>query len=282
LPHYQKTVASGEVQSFVVQSRRRIGSRTVECTAIPIKNEMGRVIKVLSVSNDITERKKAEDDLLQKNIELRQLSAHLENIREEERTKMSREIHDELGQQLTGLKMEVSWLNRHFKGQDQKTLLKIKSCLGLIDDTIQSVKRIATMLRPSILDHLGLAEALDWQGAEFSKHTGVPLSFQTAVSETKFPPVLSIAVFRVFQEALTNVARHANATEVSCTLKVESGTLHLIVTDNGKGFSTQSWTQRRTLGLLGMRERVEMLHGRFTIHSVPGEGTTICAEIPLN
>ncbi|HVG15516.1 MAG TPA: PAS domain S-box protein [Chitinophagaceae bacterium] len=282
LPGYMKAIATGEVQSFTGNSTQRLSNNFVEVTAIPIKNEPGEVVQLLSVSNDITERKRAENDLVKKNIELRQLSLHLENIREEERTKMSREIHDELGQQLTGLKMEIAWLDRNLQEKDDKTSGKIKSCLELIDETIHSVRRIATALRPSILDDLGLAEALNWQGTEFSNQTGIPLTFYSNLEEIKFPPVLSIAIFRIFQEALTNVARHAEATRVTSSLEVEDSLLLLTVSDNGKGFVLQQDAARKSLGLLGMRERVEILNGNFTLNSQPGEGTIVSIKIPLN
>jgi signal transduction histidine kinase len=282
LPGYKKALATGEVQRFTAKSTKRLSNNFVEVTAIPIKNEYDEVVQLLSVSNDITERKNAEDDLVKKNIELRQLSLHLENIREEERTKMSREIHDELGQQLTGLKMEISWLNRNLQEKDEKTSAKINSCLDLIDETIHSVRRIATELRPSILDDLGLAEALNWQGSEFSNQTGIPLTFYSSLEEIKFPPLLSIAIFRVFQEALTNVARHAAATRVTSSLEVKDNLLLLTVSDNGKGFVMQPDAERKSLGLLGMRERVEILNGIFTLNSQPGEGTIVSIKIPLN
>lgn len=231
--------------------------------------------------NDITEQEKAKDDLEQTNIQLRELASHLQNIREEERASMAREIHDELGQQLTAIKMDISWLNKKLSPTDETHKQKIKDLFGLIDNTIQTVRRISSELRPAVLDDLGLAEAIRWQIAEFKKRSGIPVNFSSNVDEQKFPADITTGIFRIFQESLTNIARHAEATLVICELKKLSGYLILKITDNGIGFDIHQKSKRKTLGLLGIKERIAMLNGKYQIVSEIKTGTSVSVKIPL-
>jgi PAS domain S-box-containing protein len=235
----------------------------------------------LTSAHDITEQKKAQEDLIQINNQLRELASHLQNIREEERTNMAREIHDELGQQLTVLKMDISWLNKKLTTKDENLANKIKGVLELIDGTINTVRKISAALRPSILDDLGVAEAIEWQSRDFTSHTGIPVEFSSNVNDYKFSPAISTGLFRIFQESLTNVTRHAHATKVVCTLQRSRNSLKLTVSDNGVGFDVNRKGGRKTLGLLGMKERVTMLNGRYNIASQPGKGTVVSVELPL-
>ncbi|MDB5249229.1 MAG: domain S-box protein [Segetibacter sp.] len=235
----------------------------------------------LTSTNDITEQKKAQEDLIQMNDQLRELASHLQNIREEERTNMAREIHDELGQQLTVLKMDISWLNKKLTKKDEVVAKKIKGVLELIDGTINTVRKISAELRPSILDDFGVAEAIEWQSTNFTKHTGIPVEFSSNVNDYKFSPAISTGLFRIFQESLTNVSRHAQATKVVCTLKKYPNCLKLTISDDGVGFDVNKKGERKTLGLLGVKERVLMLDGKFNIASEPGKGTAISVELPL-
>lgn len=235
----------------------------------------------LILVNDITDKVLTEENLKLSHEKLRQLSSHLENIREEERTNISREIHDELGQQLTGLKMEASWLNKKIAPGDKIAHAKIASMISLIDETVKTVRRISSELRPRILDDLGLIDALDWQSREFEKRTGFRCRFNSKVGEMKINGSVSTGIFRVYQEALTNIVRHAQATEIKTLLEYRNGNLMLKVHDNGKGFNEAEIKNKNTLGLVGMRERATIFGGSLKIESKIGKGTTIFLEVPL-
>jgi signal transduction histidine kinase len=209
-------------------------------------------------------------------IQLRELSDHLLNIRETERTNIAREIHDELGQQLTILKMNVAWLHQKLqKYEDTTVLQKTSDTLQLLNETIKTVRRIATELRPSMLDDLGLIEAIEWQSKEFEKRSGIKISFESAIPHLPIANSVATSLFRIYQEALTNIGRHAHATHVYSTLQLEDDKIILIIKDNGIGFDMQTLGVKKTLGLLGMKERTLMMGGRFEINSKAGEGTTI-------
>jgi signal transduction histidine kinase len=214
--------------------------------------------------------------------QLRELSDHLLNIRETERTKIAREIHDELGQQLTILKMDLSWLNQKLKQcGDAPVLQKTGDALNVLNETIRSVRRIATELRPSMLDDLGLIEAMEWQSKEFEKRSGIRIIFESGISYLPVDNDAATSLFRIYQEALTNIARHANAKTVFSKLQWENELVILTIADDGAGFDMQTLAIKKTLGLLGMKERTLMMGGRFEINSKPGEGTTIIVTTPL-
>ena len=229
---------------------------------------------------DITERKKAEKDLLQTNEELHELSSHLQNVREEERINIAREIHDDLGQQLTGLKMDMFSLARKMKSTDEVIIEKTKSVIHLIDEIVKSVRRIATNLRPSILDDLGLVAALVWHSKEVERRAEIKVSFSSDVEE-EIPANITTGLFRIFQEALTNAVRHANAQEITTTLTMVNGELVLTIKDDGKGMDLESVASKKTLGLIGIKERTFLLGGRCDITSKPGEGTKLRVTVPL-
>jgi PAS domain S-box-containing protein len=250
-----------------------------EVIAIEILFEGKRVY--IGSFNDITGQEKAKQDLEQTNMQLRELASHLQNIREEERASMAREIHDELGQQLTAIKMDISWLNKKLSLTDETHKQKIKGLFGLIDNTIHTVRRISSELRPGVLDDLGLAEALKWQITEFIKRSGIQVNFSSNALEQKFPDDITIGVFRIFQESLTNIARHAQATHVICELEKIGSCLLLKITDNGVGFDLNQKSKRKTLGLLGIRERIAMLNGKCEIASEIKKGTIVSVKIPL-
>ena len=231
--------------------------------------------------HDISESKKAEALLQDSYEEIRMLASHLQDVREEERTSMAREIHDELGQQLTGLKMDVSWLNRKADLGDAATREKIKGILTLIDKTVNTVRRLAAELRPSILDDLGLAEALDWNCKEFQNRSGIRCTFQAQGDKIPLPPVVTTGLFRIYQEALTNVARHAGAKSVNASLVLNPEQAALTISDDGKGFDVKSIGAKKTLGLLGMKERTLMMGGNYEFISGPDHGTTLKVTVPL-
>jgi PAS domain S-box-containing protein len=235
----------------------------------------------LILCNDVTDKIKTQEEIKHSRDQLRQLSSHLEKVREDERTSIAREIHDELGQQLTGLKMDASWIAKKIKSDDETVNVKIEGMIRLIDDTVKTVRKIASELRPGILDDLGLVAALDWQSREFEKRTGINCSFSYDSLETNFNKPIATGIFRIYQEALTNVARHAKASAVVSSLRVTADAeVEMIISDNGIGIP-QSNKERKTLGLIGMSERAIMLNGILKIHSNVGKGTTIKLKIPL-
>lgn len=242
----------------------------------------GRPLSLTGVALDITARKAIEDELRASREELRRLSSHLEAAREEERTRIAREIHDELGGAMTSLKMDVSRLQRNAASLTPELLLERTAAMTqLINDTIKTVRRIATELRPGVLDDLGLVAAIEWQLQEFGARSGLECQLIVQVDEIELDANRSTAIFRVFQETLTNVARHAEATRVIVALEAEDHHVVLRVEDNGRGIAPQDLAGGRSLGLVGMRERVRLLAGELTIDGAPGQGTTVRVRIPL-
>ncbi len=236
---------------------------------------------LLGTGIDISDRKRAEQELDKSYKAIRELTAHLQNIREEERSHIAREIHDELGQQLTVLKMDVSWLNKKIGNSDDAIKEKMKSLLTMLDETVNSVRRISSELRPSLLDDLGLAAAMEWQLTEFEKRSGIRTNFICSGEEIKLPESVKTALFRILQESLTNVARHSGAKNVETVFLSEADSCVLSITDNGNGFDKQKVADKKTLGILGMKERTSMIGGTYEIASTSGKGTTVTVKIPF-
>lgn len=241
----------------------------------------GARIYLHTVSN-ITDNKKGEAELRASREQLRELSQFLESVREEERTKMAREIHDELGQILTALKIELSWLTRRFP-QDQGFLTeKTESMSELIDGAIKTVKRISSELRPGVLDDLGLADAVEWQAQEFSRLTGIKVRFSADPEHIDLDRERSTAIFRVCQEALTNIARHAEATRVNVSLTRGETRVSLRVSDNGIGIEKSQVQDPKAFGLVGMRERARYYGGEVKIGRGAKGGTVVIVSIPFD
>src|SRR5262249_35223023 len=221
------------------------------------------------------------EQLRESQTQLRALAARLISVREEERTRIAREIHDELGQALTGLKLEVQWLAKRLAGNQEAPIEKTQAMSKIIDSTVQLVRRIAAGLRPEILDEMGLVAAIRWQAEEFQKRVGIRCRLKLPAVPVAPDKELSTAVFRVFQEVLTNVARHAKATSVNVDFDISEEHLLLRVSDNGVGISEDKLHSRESLGLLGMRERVQVFGGKFDIERAPAGGTTVSVSIPI-
>jgi signal transduction histidine kinase len=219
-----------------------------------------------------SERLKESED------KLRRLAAHLISIREEERAHIAREIHDELGQVLTGIKMEVGWLQKRLR--EPALLEKCDSMAKLIDSSVQTVRKIATGLRPEMLDDMGLIAAVGWQAKDFQKRTGIRCRSKLP-PETKLDLDISTTAFRIFQEILTNVARHSRATRVDIELELTPEALRLEVCDNGVGIPDSDLNGRKSLGLLGMRERALLFGGEVSVSGTPGQGTRVSVSIPI-
>ena len=230
---------------------------------------------------EITERIAIEEKLEDSRERLRNLSNHLRKIREKERALLSRELHDELGQALTGMKMDVAWLKRRLPGDNAALLERTTSLLTLIDDAILTVQRISTSLRPPILDGIGLIDAFGTAASDFEKRTNVVCRVVAEPSEIELDKDLSVEAFRIFQEALTNVARHAEAKKVSVSLRKKDDRFVMTIKDNGKGITEKVMKDRKSIGLTGMHERAYSVRGNLTISGSPGKGTTIALDVPL-
>jgi PAS domain S-box-containing protein len=233
-----------------------------------------------AVFRDLTERQRTERALLESNRQLQELSASLQHVREEERTRIARELHDELGQYLTGIRMEVSWLGSRLLPEQQVLTDKIRAIKGQIDQTIASVRRISSELRPLVLDDLGFAAAAGWYVDQFSARTGLSVNLRLPGEDPEQGGAVATALFRVLQESLTNIARHAEASKVDVQLSRQKDHWVLSICDDGVGF-VQDARPRLGIGLVGMRERVQILGGCFSLTTEPGEGTLTEVIIPL-
>jgi PAS domain S-box-containing protein len=250
-----------------------------------IHDANGKPARVVGGITDISERRQAEEALESSRRQLRALSARLQSGREEERANVAREIHDELGQVLTAIKMNLDWLERRLEeptnGLAVNPLLeRVVESAEMTDSAIKNVQRIATELRPDVLDNLGLAEALRQEAARFQQRSGVTCELQLAPEPMNLPGQVATAVFRVFQEALTNVGRHAKATLVRILLEIDAEQIVLQVEDNGQGIRPEATTDSRSLGLLGMRERASVLGGEVTVSPISPQGTRVCLRLP--
>ena len=212
---------------------------------------------------------------------LRNLAGYLEDAREKERTYIAREIHDEFGQALTALKMDLAWLAKRLPANQDGLLAKVGSMSELVDSSIHMVRRIATDLRPGVLDHLGLVASIEWQAQEFAKRAGFECQLHLTDRDLMLDEDLLTAVFRIFQETLTNVVRHAEATKVRVELREDADELVLIVQDNGKGMTESQITRSKSLGLIGMQERARSWGGRVMFLATPGQGTTVTVRVPM-
>jgi two-component system sensor histidine kinase UhpB len=249
-----------------------------------IYNDKDQLMARVSVLTDITDRRQSEKELHRSRELLRMLSQHLQSVREKESKRIAREIHDELGQQLTALKMDLSWISGRVDPDDkdaEKFLQKIHSMSNLVDNTIQTVQKISAELRPGLLDDLGLVPALEWLAQEFESQTNVPCRLQFHCEMVNIDPDCSTAIFRISQEALTNISRHAKATRVEISLKEENSALILRIKDNGKGIKPDEVFAPASLGLMGMRERIRPFGGEMKIAGSPKKGTTLTVTLPF-
>ncbi|HXX57865.1 MAG TPA: PAS domain S-box protein [Thermodesulfovibrionales bacterium] len=291
-------VLSGERLSLLDFKMQRADGTPmdVEISVSPVTKD-GIIVGVQGVARDVTERREMEcallaakdelearvqertEELKRSEESLRNLTAHLEAVREEERAHIAREIHDELGQSLTALKMDVSWLGNKYKDHDT-VFEKTKSMSDMIDETIMTVQKIISELRPSILDTLGTVAAIEWLAGEFHRRVGIPCKVSFSRGHIDLDKDRSTAVFRVFQEALTNVARHAKATRVEASVKWGDDII-LTVKDNGKGITKERLSDPESFGLIGMRERVKFFGGEIDIRGRADKGTTVTMRMPL-
>jgi len=274
-------VADGKPYELELRAIRKDGATRI-CVArgaaeIPPD---GRPVRLFGSLQDITEHKQAEEELEKSHQELRNLSVHLISLREEERKLLAREMHDELSQALTALKIDLSWLSKKLPEGQKSLAEKTTSMLKLVNSTVKAVKRISTGLRPALLDDLGLVAAMEWQAGEFQARTGIKTGLSFKPDDIIVDNERATALFRIFQEVLTNVARHAAATRIDASLRKEGGVLELSMSDNGKGIGQKMINSSKSLGLIGMRERCQHLGGAIAIRGKPGQGTTITVNLP--
>jgi signal transduction histidine kinase len=236
---------------------------------------------LLDIVWDVTEWRANEEALRRSREELRDLAARLQTVREEERTRIARELHDELGQALTGLKMDLSWVRGRLTQKQNDLSDRLSTLCNRVDGTVDAVRRLATELRPGVLDLLGLVAAIEWQTQEFGKRTGIDTTLELHSDHSPVDDIRATTVFRILQEALTNVARHAEASRTRISFTQTREELLLEVSDNGRGITGEQLAGRRSLGLVGIRERAIGCGGELAIRGLPGQGTTVKVRIPV-
>jgi len=248
-------------------------------SATPFGRPGGTTVGIVEDFKDISERKRAERELQESGERLRELTAHLQSIREEERSRIAREVHDELGQVLTALSLDVHWLHTRLPEELGELQEKTRSMGKLITTTVNSVSRICSELRPAILDDIGLSAAIEWQAGEFTSRTGIACNIQTKPRQIKLSEALSVAIFRIFQETLTNIVRHAQASEVDVQLRLTPNNFSMRVSDDGVGIEANEPHKFSSFGLLGVKERVRGFNGELTFCT--GEKGGACLDIVI-
>ncbi len=284
-----------EHKSLIKEATEDLFTSTREATLANIITRNGQVIPfyffgviidykgqkaLMGVGVDFSDKLRDQEKIKQASEELRRLAIHLQNVREEERKMIGREMHDELGQQLTAIKMGISWIDKRIPDTSVELKNKIKNLTTLLDNGNLFVRRILNELRPVALYDNGLPEALKWQGEQFAVNTGIPIVFNNLDTGLKVKDEVAVCVYRVFQEALTNISRHAKAQNVWVTVKKEEEYVILDIIDDGVGFDYQEKAKKRSFGILGMKERVLSLNGNFDMESFPGKGTRVKVSIP--
>jgi PAS domain S-box-containing protein len=248
-----------------------------------IRNRSGAMMAVEGIARDVSAHVDTQQKLRESEKQLRELAARVQSAREEERAGLARELHDDLGQTLTAVKLELGRAATALAGERITTYSvdRVQSLVGLIDIALQTVKRLCTELRPPTLDHLGLPSAIQWEARAFQARTGIRCHVRARDEATALTRGQQTMLFRIFQEALTNVVRHARASAVEVTLAERSGTFALRIRDNGVGISERQARDPRSIGLLGMRERAAFIGGSFDIAGRRGKGTAVSVKVPL-
>jgi len=264
----------------VVTGLRRNGEEFPVDASISQISESGRKLYTV-ILRDVTERVRAEEALHRSQQELRELASRMDSVREQEKSRIARELHDELAQALTALKMDTSWIAERLPAGQDVLAGKLAAMQAMLDGTVAATRRISADLRPLVLDDLGLVAAAEWLVQNFTERTGVRCELAVGAPDLELEHSLASAVFRILQESLTNVARHAYASFVEVTLDGNAGQVTLTVRDNGRGFSPESPRKPNSYGLMGLRERASLLGGEVNITSEPGRGTTVEVRVPL-
>lgn len=278
---FKQVMAEGRALDYELTIRHASGRNyDVLCNATAFRNEQGEVVGLFATAHDVTESRRIQQEISTSRQRLRELAAQGEAMREYERKNIAREVHDELGQVLTALRMDLTFLDLRYGAQAPELKQKFLEMRGLIDRAIQGVRNVASNLRPTALD-MGLIAAIQWVCGEFQRNTGVACEFDAGAFDGELPEDRAVALFRIVQESLTNVTRYAQATQVRVSLLREGDKLVLQVRDNGQGFDPAHGTGRKSFGLLGMQERALALGGQFELRSAPGQGTDVRVNVPL-
>jgi signal transduction histidine kinase len=277
-------IVGQSLNSFISKARKSEGENVVEIS----EDSLDSYLEFEAISNndllgivmrDIKGRKEAEDEQKNSYESIRNLNTHMQLVREDERASLAREIHDQLGQRLTGFKMEIDYILKKSQNLEGFVVEKLRNVINQIDRTIGTVRNISRNLRPGILDDFGLLAALEWQADEFTKTSGIPVFFQYQGEEKKMENQKVTAIFRVFQESLTNIMRHAKCKHVNVLVSFDNEKIVLEVTDNGQGFDPSILKNQKSLGVFGMKERIESFGGKFEIDSFEGKGTKVRLEM---
>ncbi|MBR0696693.1 PAS domain-containing protein [Bradyrhizobium lablabi] len=255
--------------------------RWFETIKSPIRDQAGRIVGTVGISRDISERKAAESELIKSRTQLRELSNYLQSVREAERARISRELHDELGQTLTALKMELGWLKERLPSEPTLLRTRVDRLVQIVDHSVADLQRIAADLRPMILDELGLVSAIQWLTQNLSERSPLAIELSLDRTDVAYSKDVSTAAFRIVQEALTNIVRHSGATSARIVARHSANELQLDISDDGRGMDVTP-SKRERLGLIGMSERAHMLGGSMEIDSAPGRGTRISVRLPLS
>lgn len=273
----------------IVQASRRLANGDLASRIAPIRSgdelsHLARVFNDMASALELREVKEqqAKDALKRSREQLRNLASYLQDVREQERTRIAREIHDDFGQSLTILKMDLSWLKKHMIQDNPKIHSKIDSMSNVIDASLQTLHTVSSELRPVILDDFGLESAVEWQAEEFKSRTGLRCRVESSVTDLNLTKEQSTAVFRIFQETLTNIMRHSNATEVDVRLEMNKGELILEVADNGRGITEAEISNSQSFGLLGIRERLYPWNGQVDFIGHPNKGTRVNVRLPVS
>ena len=289
---YHEAIAKG-IEAFSTNGQGPVVGKTLQLDALckersqfPIELSVSSVQirgrwHALGIVHDITERQQADEEIRRSHQQLRQLAAHLQTIREQERTMIAREVHDELGQTLTALKIDLVRIQKRISKEQHEVHAIIDTMLESTEASLGAVQRISSNLRPALLDDLGLVAAVEWLVQEFQKRTGIRCTL-SMLEELSLNSEKKTALFRILQEAITNVARHADATQLQIELSLKGTWLNLQIIDNGKGITEEDANSSSSLGLLGLRERAHVLDGKVTIQGRADAGTTVSVAIPLS
>lgn len=277
-----KHILEGEDQLSEWSGRRKDGSPVwVDARTAVLRDARGQAIGLLGVGKDITERRRAAEALQATHQRLRDFAGRMRSVREQERALMARQIHDELGQVLTALGMDVAWLAARLPSNDRPLVEKCRAMAAIIEGTIGRVRTLATELRPAVLDDLGLLAAIEWETQQFTRRTGIACVLDVPAALPPLDADRSTDLFRILQEALTNVVRHAAAHHVEVQVRVTAAELVLVVGDDGRGIGAAAAANPRSLGLLGMRERALLWNGTVDVRARPQGGTSVIVQLPL-
>jgi signal transduction histidine kinase len=273
----------------IVQASRRLAKGDLTARIEPIHggdelSHLARVFNDMAAALELRDVRdqEAKEALRQSREQLRDLASYLQDVREQERTRIAREIHDDFGQSLTILKMDLSWLKKHMIQDQPQVQNKIDSMFKVIDASLQTLHTVSSELRPVILDDFGLESAIEWQVEEFQNRTGVRCRVDSSVADLDLTKEQSTAIFRIFQETLTNIMRHSGATEVNVRLETNEDTLMLEVADNGRGITEAEISNSQSFGLLGIRERLYPLNGQVDFIGHPNKGTRVIVRVPIS